>query len=258
MNSCTGAALMAAKRVVQHIGGKMLLFQTALPSLGEGILKPRENPRLLGTDKEHILLNPEEVWYKNNAVEFSRLQICCDVFLFSNQYTDVATFAVLSKYTSGSTYYYPGFYGPRDSVKFEAELTRCLTRATAFEAVMRVRATRGMRISNFYGNFFIRGADLLALPNCHADSVYAMDLAYDETVLNATAVTVQAALLYTNPMGERRIRVHTMVMPVTQVIFLMCVCAYRLSCSTNILTIGVCFICTCFASLYQKCYPRPT
>lgn len=216
MNSCTGAAIMAAKRVIQNIGGKMLLFQTSLPSIGEGILKPRENPRLLGTDKEHILLNPEEVWYKNNAVEFSRLQICCDIFLFSNQYTDVATFAVLSKYTSGSTYYYPNFYGPRDGTKFETELTRCLTRATAFEAVMRVRATRGMRISNFYGNFFIRGADLLALPNCHSDSVYAMDLAYDETVLNTTAVTIQAALLYTNTRGERRIRVHTMVMPVTQ------------------------------------------
>jgi protein transport protein SEC24 len=217
MNSCTGAALLAAKRVVQNIGGKLLLFQTSLPSLGEGILKPRENPRLLGTDKEHLLLNPEEVWYKNNAVEFSRLQICCDVFLFSNQYTDVATFAVLSKYTSGSTYYYPGFHAPRDGVKFEAELTRCLTRATAFEAVMRVRATRGMRIANFYGNFFIRGADLLALPNCHADSTFAMDMSYDETILNASVISVQAALLYTNAMGERRIRIHTMVMPVTQV-----------------------------------------
>ena len=31
---------------------------------------------------------------------------------------------------------------------------------------MRVRATRGIRISNFYGNHYIRGQDLLALPNC--------------------------------------------------------------------------------------------
>jgi protein transport protein SEC24 len=30
-------------------------------------------------------------------------------------------------------------------------------RATAFEAVMRVRATRGVRFSNFYGNYYIRG-----------------------------------------------------------------------------------------------------
>jgi len=50
-----------------------------------------------------------------------------------------------------------------------ATVPRCLTRATAFEAVMRVRATRGIRITNFYGNYFIRGTDLLALPNCTAD-----------------------------------------------------------------------------------------
>lgn len=216
MNSCTGAALLAAKRVIQNVGGKMLLFQTSLPTIGEGTLKPRENPRLLGTDKEHLLLNAEEVWYKNNAIEFSRLQISVDVFLFSNQYTDVATFSVLAKYTAGSTYFYPGFYAPRDGDKFESELQHTLTRATAFEAVMRVRATRGLRIANFYGNFFIRGTDLLALPNCHTDSVYAMDFAYDEPTLNASAITVQAALLYTNSAGERRIRVHTMVVPVTQ------------------------------------------
>lgn len=136
--------------------------------------------------------------------------------MFSNQYTDVATFATLAKYTSGNTYYYPGFFGPRDGEKFEFELSQTLTKATAFEAVMRVRATKGLRISNFYGSFFIRGTDLLALPNCTSDSVFAMDLAYDDPTLNATAITVQAALLYTNSNGERRIRVHTMVIPVTQ------------------------------------------
>ena len=80
---------------------------------------------------------------------------------------------------------------------------------------MRVRATRGLRISNFYGNHFIRGQDLLALPNCTSDSCFALDFTYDEPNLTATAITVQAALLYTNSMGERRIRVHTMVIPAT-------------------------------------------
>ncbi len=58
--SCTGPALMAAKRVISHLGGKMMLFQSTLPNLGEGALKPRENPRVLGTDKEHMMLNPDE------------------------------------------------------------------------------------------------------------------------------------------------------------------------------------------------------
>ena len=34
---------------------------------------------------------------------------------------------------------------------------------------MRVRASRGLRIAAFYGHFFIRGVDLLALPNVAED-----------------------------------------------------------------------------------------
>ncbi|CAM9134252.1 unnamed protein product, partial [Ectocarpus fasciculatus] len=215
VGSCTGPALLAAKRVIQHVGGKLLLFQTCLPNTGEGTLKPRDNPRLLGTDKEHSLLVAEDQWYKSNGIDFSRLQIAVDTFLFANQYTDLATLAVLSKYTSGSTYFYPGFYATRDGPKFEHELSHCLTRAIGFEAVMRVRATRGLKISNFYGNYFIRGTDLLSLPNVTSDSTFGFDLGYEEQILATTVVTVQSALLYTTSTGERRIRVHTMILPVT-------------------------------------------
>lgn len=42
--------------------------------------------------------------------------------------------SVLSKYSGGCTYYYPAFFGPRDGIKFDKELRRCLTRSTAFES----------------------------------------------------------------------------------------------------------------------------
>jgi protein transport protein SEC24 len=58
--SCLGAALLAAKKVIEHIGGKLCLFQASLPTQGEGALKARENPRLLGTDKEHSLLAADD------------------------------------------------------------------------------------------------------------------------------------------------------------------------------------------------------
>lgn len=215
-NTCTGPALMAAKRVIQHLGGKLLLFQSSLPSIGEGALKMRENPRLIGTDKEHTMLNAEDQWYKTNSVDFSRLQVAVDTFLFSSQYTDLATLSILSRYTAGQTFYYPGFNELRDGKKFEMDLSHDLTRSTAFESVMRVRATRGIRFSSFYGNYYVRGTDLLALPNCTSDSSFSLDMVYDEPVLQAQAISVQSALLYTSANGERRIRVHTLVLPVTQ------------------------------------------
>lgn len=215
---CLGAALTAAGKVMGHVGGKMVVLCASLPSTGEARLKHRENPRALGTDREHLLLKAEETWYQNKAVEFSKLQICVDLFLFSAQYTDVATLANLSKFSAGQLFYYPAFSSLRDGEKFNADLTRVLTRATAFEAVMRVRATRGLRITNFYGNYFIRGTDLLALPNCTPDSVFAVEFGYDEQLLTASVISVQAALLYTTSCGERRIRVHNLAIPVEAVI----------------------------------------
>jgi protein transport protein SEC24 len=40
---------------------------------------------------------------------------------------------------------------------------------------------------------------------------------HDDAVLATNLVSVQAALLYTTSNGERRIRVHTMAIPVTQI-----------------------------------------
>lgn len=40
----------------------MMVFQSNLPSTGQGSLRNRENPRALGTDKEHTLLNPADTY----------------------------------------------------------------------------------------------------------------------------------------------------------------------------------------------------
>lgn len=213
--SCLGPALKAAFTVMKAIGGKMCVFQSTLPNLGDGALKVRENPRVMGTPDEVKFLRPEIPWYKDTAIEFSRAQISVDMFLFPNQYMDVASISELATVTAGSVYSYPGFNMTKDGSKFESQLLRRLTQPLAFEAVLRIRCTKGMRISNFYGNFFIRGTDLLALPNCSPDSVFGFDLVHDEQSVNNPYVAIQSALLYTTSDGERRIRVATQVLKTT-------------------------------------------
>ena len=213
--SCLGPALKAAFTVMKQIGGKMSVFQSILPNLGVGALKPREQPGIMGTPNEIKLLKPEVTWYKDTAVEFSRQQISVDMYLFPYQYMDLASLGELAKCTAGAMHSYVNFNEANDSPRFESQLHKALTSTTAFEAVMRIRCTKGMRITNFYGNFFIRGTDLLALPNCNSDSVFAFDLAHDEQNVTCSHVTVQAALLYTSSEGERRIRVMTQALPVT-------------------------------------------
>lgn len=65
---CLGPALSAAGKVMGHVGGKMVVLCSSLPSTGEARLKHRENPRSLGTEREHLLLSAEDPWYQVRRV----------------------------------------------------------------------------------------------------------------------------------------------------------------------------------------------
>lgn len=213
--SCLGPALKAAFTVMKQVGGKMCVFQSIQPNLGDGALTPRENQSFMGTNAEMKLLWPNLPWYKDTASEFSRQQISVDMFVFPYAYMDLAALGELPKFTSGSLHSYVSFNYEKDGPRFETQLNKVLTQETAFEAVMRIRCTKGMRITNFYGNFSIRGTDLMALPNVNSESIFGFDLAHDEVNIASNYVTVQAALLYTSSEGQRRIRVMTQAIPVT-------------------------------------------
>ena len=43
---------------------------------------------------------------------------------------------------------------------------------------------------------------------------FSVEIAHEETLVTGPVAYLQAALLYTNSVGERRIRVHTMAIPV--------------------------------------------
>ena len=217
VESCLGSALDAAQQVVSRIGGRLLTFLSCLPSLGPGRLVNREQSRLLGSDKESTLLQAAHGmdYYKKRAVAFTKYQICCDVFVFSEQYMDIATLADLSKLTGGQLFYYPGYSSSNKQHphKLRKELTRCLTRTQGWEAVIRIRATKGVQVTDFHGNFYLRGSDLLALPGVDSDKAFTFELRNDDQMLQERAVCVQTALLYTTSSGERRIRVLTVCLP---------------------------------------------
>mmetsp|Transcript_31268 Transcript_31268/g.56012 ORF Transcript_31268/g.56012 Transcript_31268/m.56012 type:complete len:954 (-) Transcript_31268:52-2913(-) len=208
--SCMGSAVKGAFMAMKHIGGKMLVFGACIPSVGELALKStRDNARLLGTDREVELLRPVNEGYKDLATELTRAQISVEMFLAPQSYVDLASITPLSKYTGGDIRYYPQFHINTSGLKLKTELIHVLTRYMGWEAVMRVRVSRGWKITKFNGHLFIRGQDLLVVPNCHCDQTFAIQIDMEENVTPDPVLCVQAALLYTNCEGERRIRVHT-------------------------------------------------
>ncbi|KAL2351648.1 transport protein-like protein SEC24 [Cryomyces antarcticus] len=215
--SCMGSALRAGHKLISPVGGKITVLTAALPNMGYGKLEVREDKKILGTSKESSLLQTANGFYKSFAVECSKNQVSIDMFLFSSQYQDVASLSNLPRYTGGQTYFYPAWNAARteDAIKFATEFSDYLSSEIGLEAVLRVRATTGLRMSTFYGNFFNRSSDLCAFPAFPRDQAYVVEVAIDETITKAF-VCMQAAVLHTTCNGERRIRVMTLSLPTTQ------------------------------------------
>lgn len=112
------------------------MFHTSLPiAEAPGKLKNREDKKLIGTDKEKVnmdadktyntsgfcffltfiffslqsLFQPQGGFYNNLAKECVAQGCCVDLFLFPNQYVDVATLGVVPVSTGGSIYKYTYF-----------------------------------------------------------------------------------------------------------------------------------------------------
>lgn len=110
----------------------------------------------------------------------------------------------MTKFTGGCIYHLPLFRASRSQSEETLERTfrRYLTRKIGFEAVMRIRCTRGLSISAFHGSFFVRSTDLLCLPNVNPDAGFGMQISIEENISDAQNVCFQAALLYTSSKGN--------------------------------------------------------
>ncbi|CAK5261800.1 unnamed protein product [Mycena citricolor] len=216
IGSALGPALQAGSKLMAPIGGKILALASSLPSVGEGALKNREDPKILGTSKESSLLQAANSFYKTFAIDCSRAQVTVDMFLFSAGYQDVATLANLPHYTTGNTYYYPAFNAARseDAIKFAHEFGEVVAMPIMLECITRVRASRGLRMASFHGNFFVRSTDLLAMPTVPQNQSYAIEVEIEDT-LTTPFVVLQTGMLHTTCFGERRLRVVTTAYPTT-------------------------------------------
>lgn len=83
---------------------------------------------------------------------------CCSnlYYVMISMYKDHMVFlffsACISKYSGGCVHHYPMFHAvknPSLTEKYEADLRRYLTRKIGFEAVMRIRCTKGKSTSAF-------------------------------------------------------------------------------------------------------------
>ncbi|CAL1535614.1 unnamed protein product [Lymnaea stagnalis] len=228
--SALGAALQSAHKLMSPTGGRITVMQTCLPTVGPGALENRDASSSAG--KNVTIIGPATDFYKKLSLDCSAQQIAVDLFMLNAQYADIATLACISKFSAGCVNYYPSYHSVKNLGmvdKFDTDFRRYLTRKIGFESVMRIRCTRGLSIHTFHGNFFVRSTDLLSLPNINPDAGFGMQMSIEDNLQESSTVSFQAALLYTSSKGERRIRVHTLCVPVTNQLSEVFACADQLA-----------------------------
>ncbi|KAM9892059.1 hypothetical protein OXX69_012129, partial [Metschnikowia pulcherrima] len=210
-----GPALRAGHKLIATIGGKLVVFSSSLPSIGEAKLAVRDEGAHSGKPKEaQALLNAADSFYKSFAVECNSSQVTIDLFLTGSKYQDVATLSNLPRYTAGQTHFYPSWMCTKieDVNKLSKEISEHLSMDIALEAVLRVRCSTGFRMSGFFGSFFNRSSDLCSFPTFPRDQSYAIEVSIEETIAKPI-VYFQAAVLHSTCFGERRIRVMNLAIP---------------------------------------------
>ena len=214
------AALKAARALFEaqdQLGGRILLFHSSLPVAPPATAVLRDNYALYGTDKEKTLYQPQAPFYAEFGKRLAGSRLGLDAFLFSKEYIDVASVGELARATGGQVYFYHHFEAARDAWKFDADIRRNVTRVWGYDASLRVRVSRGVSINGYTGHFTPSNyADDIDIPAIDSDKSIGVTFTYDESAMKeGSQIAVQCALLYTTSAGERRVRVHNILVPVS-------------------------------------------
>jgi protein transport protein SEC24 len=216
--SAMGAALTAAHRAIADVGGRIMVFQSALPNHGPGALQRRDNPNLYGTEKERALLVPQTSFYHTLGGQCSKSNISVDLFLFPKTYIDVASLSCLSRQTNGYVFFYAGFRSDFHGAKLHNELSGCLQAVHAYDGLLRVRVSGALSVDRYLGNISMINPTDVSLPALDYRTTVSCTFTYNERLDESKDTYFQCALLYTNARGERRIRVHNLSAATTSVL----------------------------------------
>jgi protein transport protein SEC24 len=208
------AALSSAIAALESTGGKIVCSLSALPTWGPGRLHLRDAGKNPGGEIDKSLYTTEVPEWRKAAEKMVASGIGADMFLAapSGGYLDIATVGHISSTTGGETFYYPNFIAPRDGPKLALEIKHTVTRDTGYQALMKVRCSNGLQVSEYHGNFVQHtfGADL-ELGVIDADTAVGITFKHDGKLDSKLDAHFQSALLYTSVDGQRRVRCHNII-----------------------------------------------
>ncbi|KAH7926159.1 beta-sandwich domain of Sec23/24 [Leucogyrophana mollusca] len=202
-----GSALLAGLASLAGRGGHMVVFQSTLPSVGPGALEPlTDQTSVYGTEKERDLFLPRNQTWRDIAEECAEEGIGVSMFLGMSKAIDIGSIGIVSSTTGGELYFHPRFNPARDTIVLASQLRRLVTRTTAYNCLMRIRCSNGLRVSKHYGSFHERTATDLEIGVLDSDKAISVLLEHSRSLDERQYAHLQCAVLYTSTSGQRRVR----------------------------------------------------
>ncbi|KAM9835406.1 protein transport protein Sec24D isoform X2 [Syngnathus typhle] len=188
--------------------GKLFIFHSSMPTAeAPGKLKNRDDKKLVNTDKEKTLFQPLKATYEDLSKDCVAQGCCVDLFLFPNQFVDVATMADVPSHTGGSVFKYNNFQMDTDGEHFLRDLRKEVQKSIGFDGIMRVRTSTGFRATDFFGAIHMNNTTDVEMAAVDCDKAVTVEFKHDDALSEETGAFIQCALLYTTVGGQRRLRI---------------------------------------------------
>ena len=213
--SAMGAAAKVASMILGSTGGKVIFTVSGIPNVGVGQLKPREFHKLYGKDKEQQLFQPIPGFWRDMGLELAKKQIVCDIIAFPQKYCELITIGSCAHVTGGSQSLFANFNPEMDSHRLQNVLNRACLESAGYCAIIRLRCSQGLLVKGYHGHFVSNDPSDMDCAGITSSSSFVADLIHESQIDPKSHCYMQCAMLYTTRCGHRRVRVHTLKVPVS-------------------------------------------
>ncbi|KZV88117.1 hypothetical protein EXIGLDRAFT_722972 [Exidia glandulosa HHB12029] len=210
-------AIRAGFAALASTGGHLITFAHSLPSLGPGVLQPRtDESGLYNSGKERELFVPRDRLYESLAEECAEGGVGVSLVLGPRRFVDVGSIGILPTLTGGEILFFPAFDAVRDAQSLVRGLRRLVGQDEGYDVSVRVRCSRGLRVSGYAGTHHQTSPSTtsLGLLNRTRMLLAVLEHASSSSLNEREMAYVQCATLYTTRGGERRVRVCNLGLPV--------------------------------------------
>ncbi|QLQ80712.1 hypothetical protein HG537_0E00650 [Torulaspora globosa] len=204
VQNCYGSALQAAKLALDTVtkgqGGKIICSLNSMPTVGNGNLTLRKDD----ATKKHMKCDNE--FYTKLGHEFARSYISLDLFLTTSVFIDMVTVGYPVEATCGTLKYYPNFIQDRDEFALVNDMVQHVSSIVGYQALLKVRSSTDVSIYQYYLESAGNTDRDPMLPVLTTDTTVDVLLKLDQKLKIGNTVSFQAALLYTDIDGNRKVR----------------------------------------------------